>query len=491
MRKILGLILIVAFLTPFLSSSLTTKTQAQSTDTLLDDYTAYQQYKQYLDYDKKQKYAGYLRYKKVAKYRFKNESTRAKYQLMHDNYQLYLSDPVTNAQFKKLKKQYVRYENYLNKYLPLVQYSTFKSYKRYNKKKYNAGANYGTQEHLDGYNRYLAAQGGANMGLGEADLGGGALGPEIAIGLENYSRTYLKNNDFEITAKSASSGNPLSYNIKNESGDILATIAGNSTTKVNYTTNKIFSISNSIPTPITVSTEIRFEASDSANDTDIVFHFNRPSSSFDDFRSKIKLRYYDDPNPDNSDTIWAINTLPLEQYIWGMGEMAGTGPNNHSRVMTTVFRTYGYWKLKFSTKYALQRFKVNATPGNQLYYGYDWEVTHSGIRNAAEATAGKLVMYASSGKNEIALTPYSSWSDGRTRSFEERWGSKDYPWCKSVKDPYGKNSSKSTEVLESDGNHMVGLIANGSLKLAGDSYKWEWDRILRYYFTNINIIKAY
>jgi peptidoglycan hydrolase-like amidase len=94
-------------------------------------------------------------------------------------------------------------------------------------------------------------------------------------------------------------------------------------------------------------------------------------------------------------------------------------------------------------------------------------------------------------KKDTALTPYSSWSDGRTRSFEERWGSKDYPWCKSVKDPYGKNSSMSTKKLEAAGNHMVGLIANGSLKLAGNSYKWDYKKIMKYYYTGIDITSKY
>ena len=176
----------------------------------------------------------------------------------------------------------------------------------------------------------------------------------------------------------------------------------------------------------------------------------------------------------------------MEHYTWGMGEMSGTGDMDYNRVMTVSFRTYGYWKLKFSTKYASEGFKVNATPGNQLYYGYEWEKAHSRIRTAAEDTRGKIVMY----RSKIAITPYSSWTDGRTRSFKERWGSSNYPWCKSVKDPYGKHASKSTSTLVKEGNHMVGLSANGALKLAGDR-GWDWDRILKYYYSGISIVQSY
>ena len=100
-------------------------------------------------------------------------------------------------------------------------------------------------------------------------------------------------------------------------------------------------------------------------------------------------------------------------------------------------------------------------------------------------------MYVNSdGLNEIALTPYSSWTDGRTRSFAERWGSTGYPWNQSVADPYGKHPTMSTSELENAGNHMVGLSAHGSLTLATD-YGKDWDWILNYYFYNINIHQAY
>lgn len=48
-----------------------------------------------------------------------------------------------------------------------------------------------------------------------------------------------------------------------------------------------------------------------------------------------------------------------------------------------------------------------------------------------------------------------------------------------------------TAQLEAAGNHMVGLIANGSLKLAGSNYNWDFQRILNYYFTGISISNKY
>jgi hypothetical protein len=100
--------------------------------------------------------------------------------------------------------------------------------------------------------------------------------------------------------------------------------------------------------------------------------------------------------------------------------------------------------------------------------------------------------------SDVALMPYSSWTDGRTRSYEEYWGGTSYPWCQSVSDPYGnyndpywENPYKSTTELQNAGNHMVGLSAHGSLRLSGSSYNWAYDRILRYYFTGVGLSPTY
>jgi stage II sporulation protein D len=179
--------------------------------------------------------------------------------------------------------------------------------------------------------------------------------------------------------------------------------------------------------------------------------------------------------------------VPLEQYVWGMGEITGTGPMEYNRVMTTLFRTYGYWKIQHSTQHLAKGFIVDATPGNQLYYGYDYEQQYPRIKEAAQDTRGKIVKY----DGDVALTPYSSWTDGRTRSFEEHWGSDDYPWCQSVDDPYGEHPDLSTQELFDSGNHMVGLSAHGALELAGDDHNWGWKRLIDYYYEGVNIKEEY
>lgn len=459
----------------------TTQAQTGDTSSLQDDYDSYQKYNLYLKYEKKKKYEKYKKYKKYKeKYGFDNSKQKQEYKDGYTKYKLYKKNPSQYRQYAQYYEQYKKYKKYQNKYKPYKKYSRYSKNKKYDKAKYNEGKDYGGAEYKAGYDRYLAAQKNIAASIGEADLGGGALGPEISVGLIGYTTTDLKNSYFRIKANK-------NYNIKNSAGAVITQIPAGTYTKVKYISNGVLRAYESIADTDLTNT-IYFDATDSDN-SDMIFDINNPGSSYDQYRGKIKLSYYDSPEADG-DRIWAINTLPLEQYVWGMGEINGTGDGDHNKVMTTVFRTYGYWKIKFSTKYAAQGFKVTATASSQVYYGYDWETTHPAIKEAAENTQGKIVMYLNSGTNEITLTPYSSWTDGRTRSFEERWGSNDYPWCQSVSDSYGKHSTMTTEELENAGNHMVGLSAHGSLSLAGD-HGWNWDNILKYYFTGINILKAY
>ncbi|MFA5776864.1 MAG: SpoIID/LytB domain-containing protein [Parcubacteria group bacterium] len=299
-----------------------------------------------------------------------------------------------------------------------------------------------------------------------------SYGPEISVGLWSYTKKDLQSGYFKIKANK-------DYTIKDKDGDRITTISAGTITKVKYNGDKDLLVYSSIKDR-TFSKEVSFDAKD-GNNSNLVFDIYRPGSSYDQYRGKIKIKYYD------NDNIWVVNTLPMEQYVWGMGETTGTGPFEHTKVMTTMFRTYGYWYKEYATKYLKYGFTIRSDSGSQIYRGYDWEKKYPNIKKAAESTKGIIVKY----KNEIALTPYSSWSDGRTRSFEERWGSDDYPWCKSVKDPYGKHPSLSTKKLEAAGNHMVGLIANGSLKLAGSKYKKKYDWILKYYYTKVSLAKMY
>jgi peptidoglycan hydrolase-like amidase len=296
-------------------------------------------------------------------------------------------------------------------------------------------------------------------------------GSNISVGVWDYSKSDLTGSgSFKIDANK-------NYKIEDKNGNTLATVDGVSSTKVVYDSGGYFYTSGSMA-KTHVKTAVNFEAAD-GNNSDLIFNVHRPSSNWDRYRGKIKIQYTDSSN------IWVVNTLPLEQYVAGAGEFTGTGPAEHTKVMTVIYRTYGFWYIKYATKYNQYGFTIRGDSGSQIYSGYDHENQYSNIPKYAKDTRGSVATY----DGDVALTPYCSWSDGHTRSFKEVWGSSDYPWCKSVDDPYGKNSSMSTAQLQAAGNHMVGLIANGSLDRANNG--WSFSKIMKYYYTGISLNPVY
>ncbi len=312
------------------------------------------------------------------------------------------------------------------------------------------------------------------VGSLSCNLPTGNLGREITVGLLSFTKNELRDNSFRLEANK-------NYRIKDKDGKVLAqNVNADAETRVKYDSGGKLKIYESVAEQL-VSREVQFEAAD-GNNSDLIFEIKRPSMTYKQYRGKMKLRY-----SEHSKKIWVIETLPLEQYLWGFGEITGTGDDDYDRTMLTAARTYAYWKILYSTKYASEGFKVVPTPANQIYRGYDYEKKYGDIRKAAEATRGKIIKHKD---GDVALSPYSSWTDGRTRSFEERWGSKDYPWCQSVKDSYGKHPSMSTQELFNSGNHMVGISAHGALSLAGD-HGWDWQRIIKYYLDDVSVVSIY
>ncbi|MDX9856135.1 MAG: SpoIID/LytB domain-containing protein [Candidatus Moranbacteria bacterium] len=322
-------------------------------------------------------------------------------------------------------------------------------------------------------------------------------GPNIRVGVWSHVRDDIRSSGepFKIDANK-------NYVIKKADGAKVATVNASHQTRVIYESDGNLQVySNDAGIPLTnVGYKVIFEAADGVNGN-MIFDAHRPpipSAEYDDYnnyRGKIELRYTNSSKNSAiygdgiTKRIWVINELPLEQYVWGMAELNLANVAEHNKVMVTIFRTYGKSKTEITTYYDALGFDLLSTPSSQKYNGYDYEISRLAIRNAAIATNGKIVTY----KGKTALTAYSSWSDGNTRALDLEL----YPYLKPVKDPYGNyngdywdNPYKSTEELMALGNHMKGLIANGSVTLAYD-LKWDWQRILKYYYTGIDITSAY
>jgi hypothetical protein len=320
------------------------------------------------------------------------------------------------------------------------------------------------------YNRVKKLAGVSGMSVQTTGIS--SLGPEISVGLWDLGR----DDTLKITANK-------SYNIRDENDTVLAQISGDVTTKVEYDDDGNLEIFESISSTI-VDDKVTFDAADGDNSSLIIDVHHSIKSEWGDyshFRGKIEVNYYRGEDIYNSSSntvtqVWIINKLPLEQYVWGAGETTGTGDADHVRVMTTIFRTYGDWYIENATKYKPLGFKIRSDSGSQIYLGYDREQKFPKVREAAEETRGKIVKY----KNEVALTPYCSWTDGKTRKLNG------YAYLKSVKDPYGKKKGLKPG---DGGNHMWGVSANGALGYAKYGKSWTW--ILKHYYSKVDIKSEY
>jgi len=191
------------------------------------------------------------------------------------------------------------------------------------------------------------------------------------------------------------------------------------------------------------------------------------------FRDTIEIRY-----SGNSDQVWVINELPLEDYLAGVAESSNSSPLEYLKAISVAERTYAIYHLnrggRHPENYVDLYNSVNGNGDDQVYRGYGFEQRNTNVVQAVKATTGKVVKY----NGNIAVTPYFSQSDGRTRSWSEVWGGNNYPWCVSVDDPYNEGQS----LL----GHGVGMSASGARQFAekdGKTYDW----ILKYYYTGIDI----
>lgn len=203
--------------------------------------------------------------------------------------------------------------------------------------------------------------------------------------------------------------------------------------------------------------------------------FNRPVSwlpgaNDNKFRGKLELRY-----TPATDAVWIINELPIEWYLKGSGETSNSSPQQYQRALLTAARTYAMYHVNRGTKHADENYIVDATY-DQVYRGYGAEIRNGNVNTAIDATRGQIVTY----QGKLAITPYYSRSDGRTRSWNEVWyGS--YPWLVSVPVPWDNGRTL--------WGHGVGMSATGAIGM--DNAGYTYDQILKHFYTGIELMQAY
>ena len=196
------------------------------------------------------------------------------------------------------------------------------------------------------------------------------------------------------------------------------------------------------------------------------------SVEYNKFRGKLELSFNDDGTP------WVIDVLPLEQYTWGTGEVGSGLDKEYLKMFSVIFRTYGLFYTEHTKSiHKGQNFNLVDTSSDQVYKGYVIEERISAMKDAAQLTRGEAVTY----KGDTAITPYCSWTDGKTRDM------KGYDYLKSVKDH--KDGVKDGIEPGDDGNHMYGLSANGARGWVKDGKDYKW--VLKYYYTDVKVEGAY
>lgn len=196
-----------------------------------------------------------------------------------------------------------------------------------------------------------------------------------------------------------------------------------------------------------------------------------PNLNDNRFRGNIELRYAEE-----SDTLWLINELALEQYLRGIAETSNDSEAEFQKTLMIAARSYAWYHVQRNTKHADEHFTVDATY-DQVYRGYGFELRSPNVSAAVDATRGQVVAY----QDEAVITPYFSHSDGRTRSWEEVWGGGPKAWLVSVPDP-------ASEGLTMNG-HGVGMSARGALDMAANGKIAA--EILRYFYTDTTLKNVY
>jgi SpoIID/LytB domain protein len=131
-----------------------------------------------------------------------------------------------------------------------------------------------------------------------------------------------------------------------------------------------------------------------------------------------------------------VLSLPMQKYIYGLGEVPSSWPDASLRAQATAGRTYVFSKIqRLGQHLSPCDCAVYDTPIDQAYIG-DSKRTGSGEfwddwKGAVDATRGKVILHQGSPIQAL----YSSSSGGHTENNENVWGGTPIPYLRGVPDP--------------------------------------------------------
>lgn len=166
-----------------------------------------------------------------------------------------------------------------------------------------------------------------------------------------------------------------SITVTNSSGEVLATIPTGVSATVAYSA-EIYTLTFS-GTSLTTSSYLRFSSTSPLKIAQI---------SGKSFYDAIEVRY-----STNSLKLWAINVLPLNRYLYGLGEEPETWPMEGLKVLAVAARTYVLEK-KYNpnSRHKKDNFDVCSTADCQYYVGVR---NAPNLKSAVDSTAGQVLTH--------------------------------------------------------------------------------------------------
>lgn len=258
-------------------------------------------------------------------------------------------------------------------------------------------------------------------------------------------------------------------------GSLLASFRAGSRAQVSYDlASRVYRLKGDGVDLISVS-PVRFVQAGAAKHFTVWSYENRPKWNLtlndNTFRGVLELR-----KNDRNDYVWLINELPMESYLKGMAETSDVSHAEFKKALAVAARSYAWWHYTHPGKH--WHFTVDATY-DQVYRGYGAESRLPKWAAAVDATRGQVVTY----DGAPVVTPYFTWSDGRTRAWTEVWGGSAKPWLVSV--PATHDAAAGRTLF----GHGVGMSAWDAIGRAnaGETH----DAILRYYYQGTGLVAAY
>lgn len=175
-----------------------------------------------------------------------------------------------------------------------------------------------------------------------------------------------------------------------------------------------------------------------------------------------------------SEKLLVVNDLPIEEYLWGLGEEPSTEPITKRHVIHILARSYAKVYSGNKRKFRTPLYDLEDDPRtSQLYLGYDWEVYHAEQKTLVAETEGQVLTK----DGETVIGPYFTQSSGQSVN---PWASQ-YPWCRVRELPYDAGLAQL--------GHGVGLSGNTARILAEQGKSIQ--EIIDYFFDGLEVKKIY